>query len=1312
MKNKLFFCLCFLGFVMSAKAQETIEELNKATEEAIKSKDVEKAVATNVKALALIEKELGTAHQSYALALRYKGICEEGQGKLVEAEATFKESASIFAKALGETHSECFFVLQSLGKLYQKQKRFVEAEPVFENCANILVVNLGEDHPYHASFLNELAYVYEQNKKYGPAKNAYEKASGIFKIKSGIESNNYLITRFNLAVLCEKTGEWKEAEIILNDILANTKPENPNYKLFADKLQAVQLHTKEGLDKEDFLLKTLEKEKSLYLQSPTISYLKALMNVAAYYIKGENYVEGLKYNTELVALSKKDLGESNADYITFLHNQAFVKERLQLFNEAELLYLEVLDKTKTNLGDKHPQYLTFLTNLAHLYKQMEQFEKAIPLYGKILEIRKTSKGIDSPEYASALENIAMIYMDAGKFSKADSLLQNVLEIKTKLYKETNPLFLYTLSNLATLYQTVGRFAEAEKTLLKMIEIDKSILSEENKKNYISNLLRLGNLYQDEGRFEESEKAYQEIFRMLGNEKNQTYLITLSSLADVYLQKGLYGKAELMLLEVINGYKSTYGTRQHNYAIALNSMGYLCMDLGKYEEAGKYLQESLLIKEELIGKKHKSYATSLSNLADVKYFQDKYVEAESLYKEALDIYETTVGKESPLRLNAINGLATLYGTNDQPQKAIDLLNPIVVDNQKSIGTENPTYAIYLSNLAVNYNQTNNFVKAEELYLKALEIQERVVGKKHSSYVKTLQNLAICYFKNGNMDKAEEFFLSANQLFLNQIDYIFPYLNEKEKINFSDELEKNFNAFYDFAIKRVAGNPGITKDLYNLRLSNKAILLNSFNKIRTRILKSNDDELIKIYQQWLSQKEFLAKVYQFSEKERIEQGLKIEELERENSDLEKKISLQSSFFSEETETEGIDWEAVKAKLKPNEAAIEMIRFAELKKDGSDSIRYAALIITTTSTQPELVLLRNGDDLEGKYLRNYRNSIAKKLTDNISYNKFWKDIQTVLNKYAGINKIYFSTDGVYNQLNMNTLFDSETQKYLIDEIEIHQVNNTKNILNFGSNKIPDKKAILLGRPAYDLDKQQQQTLAEKYNRAISDNQDLGGDLRFFSNMTFSDLPGTEKEITGISNTLLKDKRWEVKTYLKEEALEEVIKNMQNPAILHIATHGFFIPTEKEINETQSVVKKNNSFNSPMLRSGIILAGVSNYAGTNQGNTLEDGVLTAYEASLLELDKTDLVVLSACETGLGEIRNGEGVYGLQRAFQIAGTKTILMSLWKVSDEATQLLMSSFYEEWLETGDKRKAFHETQIKLREKFKEPYYWGAFVMIGE
>jgi len=219
------------------------------------------------------------------------------------------------------------------------------------------------------------------------------------------------------------------------------------------------------------------------------------------------------------------------------------------------------------------------------------------------------------------------------------------------------------------------------------------------------------------------------------------------------------------------------------------------------------------------------------------------------------------------------------------------------------------------------------------------------------------------------------------------------------------------------------------------------------------------------------------------------------------------------------------------------------------------------------------------------------------------------------------------------------------------------------------------------------------------------------FYNTLSVAQLPGAESEIENLRK-LLKKHKWKIEDYVFEDATEDTLKSFVSPRVFHIATHGFFAADAIQKNNVEGFHKEMTNKN-PLLKSGLILEHGGDIIDANNvfNYNKEQGVLTAYEAMNLNFDNTELVVLSACETGLGKVQVGEGVFGLQRSFLVAGAKSVIMSLFKVSDEATLKLMSIFYEKWLDGMDKRKAFIEAKKELRKEFKEPIYWGAFIMTG-
>jgi len=567
-----------------------------------------------------------------------------------------------------------------------------------------------------------------------------------------------------------------------------------------------------------------------------------------------------------------------------------------------------------------------------------------------------------------------------------------------------------------------------------------------------------------------------------------------------------------------------------------------------------------------------------------------------------------------------------------------------------------------------------------------------------------------FQLDDIEQSLTYLKPAIQDYLALIDKTFPSLSEYEKQLFFHQIRDDFNFFnyYGLMSYQKDSTTDLVADMYNYQLTTKALIMTSSKRIRALIQKSGDAVLQQKYAAWTQNRDYLANLH-LSDQELIKRGIKVDSIRTVTNQLEKELAIRSRAFEESLEGRRYTWRDVQVKLQENEAAIEIIRITHGKK-----VFYIALIVTKDAEKPRLVVLPNGNSLEGKFLKYYRTAIEFRIADRNSYQQFWLPIQQVLNQLGTINKVYLSPDGVYNQINLKGMLNPNTSKYLMDELKIQVITRTDELLSFQTKPIRSQgKALLLGKPTYQLDQ-----LEEVKN---ADGRSFRGTRKIaaLKNVAFDELPGTLVEVDSIEVLLAKND-WTVSKKVGKQALEGVLKaEVANFNIIHLATHGFFlgqqtpdtslIPSEER---AFMPIKERRTMNGldPMLQSGIILAGVNNY-DENDVSAVEDGILTAYEVLGMDLSNIDLVVLSACETGLGEVQSGEGVYGLQRATKVAGADAVMMSLWKVNDDATQALMRAFYEAWLQTGDKRAAFEIAQLKVRQQFPDPYYWAAFVMIG-
>jgi CHAT domain-containing protein/Flp pilus assembly protein TadD len=783
------------------------------------------------------------------------------------------------------------------------------------------------------------------------------------------------------------------------------------------------------------------------------------------------------------------------------------------------------------------------------------------------------------------------------------------------------------------------------------------------------------------------------------------------LAVLYKAMGAYADAEPLYLAACEIYKTALGKNHPDYATSLNNLAAFYSEIGNYQRAKSLYQESLEIIRKELGKEHPYYTSSLNNLAELYKTMGDYDSAKPLYLEALEIDKKILEENHPdyaTDLNNLAGLCNEIGDYENAellyQKALEIL-------LANFGKKHPNYATALQNLANLYSEMGNFNSAKPLLLEAIEIQKTALGKTHPDYAQSLNNLAGLYLDMDDLPRAEPLFAETIELVKMQVEALLPSLTEAQREAFVQSIQVYFRNFYIFAIQYYEQKPEIAGTWFNLQLTTKAMLFRASQKMHNQIIQSGNQTLIDQYKAWKSQKIYLGKLLEMSLEEKTEQGISPEierQLQEETDRLEKEISLQSEIFANTNRTRRYTWQDIQKQLQPGEAAVEIVRFTNFQKGQPDSVKYIALVVKPQSQYPEMVVLDNGHELETRSLTYYRNLIRAQREDTYSYAKYWQPIQAGL---QGVRKVYFSADGVYNSINLLTLFNPNTRQFLADELDIQMLTNTKDLVKPKTAPKRLDRGVLIGFPDYNNAPTDSLPTRDERSIDLLANQTVRLDTtqRFFNGNSISPLPGTKTEVGNIAQVFTQA-QIDHAAYLEDDATESLVKSLRYPDVLHISTHGFFMADvpkdtiQKRLLGMDSKVLAQN----PLLRSGLLLTGAKQALETGS-----EGILTAYEAMNLHLDYTRLVVLSACETGLGEIRNGEGVYGLQRAFQTAGAQTVLMSLWKVSDEATQEMMSLFYDYWLtQKQEIHQAFRNAQQQLRQKHPEPYFWGAFVMVGE
>lgn len=794
--------------------------------------------------------------------------------------------------------------------------------------------------------------------------------------------------------------------------------------------------------------------------------------------------------------------------------------------------------------------------------------------------------------------------------------------------------------------------------------------------YLKTLGSLGLLYSDMGRFDRAEelttaalKGWEEYY----GKSTAGYAAEKNNLAVLAFNQGQLSEAESSLGSSLELIKKVEGDQSVPYAISLNNMGILFQYMGRYEEALDYMDQCLVIAEEELREKSGTYVQFLTNKALIQQESGDYKGAEDTYNEALDIQTSRLKlnrKSDPDYAHMLNNLASLYMVSGRTDKAKELLEESLSIYQSKFGSDHLSTATAQSDLGQVYLYEGNLADAADMLESSHVTKLTKLGADHPKTVESKQNLAVLAWQRNEIDTAKIYFSEVLESSLGFINEFFPSLSEVEKTKYWSQLKPRFFTFYNFVADQAMQHPDLVKDMLNYRIQTKGLLLNASTKIRNTILSSGDDELIALYEQWQDQKRMLSTYYSFSKEEITEQKINIDSIESAANQSERALSKQSAAFANAFVSNEIDYQQIVNGLKSDEALVEVVHYPIFDGALTGNKTYAA--IYADQQEVRLIKFDQGDELDTRY-KLYSNLIKQKLADEYSYDIFWQPIADQLN---GKTTLYLSPDGAYNQVNLNTLKSSAGQ-YVLEQVNLNYVGNPKDLLSQTSVGIKGT-AFLVGFPKY-------------------------------GSADIVPLPGTKKEVEMIKSAMSASSVT-ARVLTESDASESAIKQVNNPEYMHIATHGFFLEDKSATNKVFGV-QVDYANDNPLLRSGLMLAGASEEVQGQSFDGEDNGILTAYEALNLPLSKTQLVVLSACETGKGEIQSGEGVYGLQRAFMVAGAKTMVMSLWKVDDAATQELMSSFYANMMvKKQPLRTAFRNAQLETMKSYEHPYYWGAFVLV--
>jgi len=1082
----------------------------------------------------------------------------------------------------------------------------------------------------------------------------------------------------------------------LNTKLEYEKMINKNYSgssIYKIRLKAVEFDAKMNNDR----VKHLENDANNVLTNSglprnnitTVEILDFLYTLSR---QEKRYPNSEKYLNDIVEI-KTDLFGADAPetHLAKVHLANFYLDYTNKITEAGKIYEESFNKVvEKEIGFAHKDHLEILNHLAAYYELTDKFKNAAITLDKAADVARSKYKDYDYTYGVELTNSARLEIKLGLYEKAETDINKALKILEEFRKDdTKKIYLINaIETQAVLFGIKGLFDEAQDALdrsAKIISKSENLVGIDElstAKELSSLFIQLGQYSQTEQILDNLIKEYEKLYG-----KNTIRLIEpLVNKGRLVLAKGDYTEAERIAQRANQIAVQVYTEKSTKTAPSQKLLGSVYYTIGDYEKAEDNVYKALQSQQREFGLEHIEVAKSLSQLALIKFYKgDSHKDVEPIMVESLKIIGNRVGKDNPQYAEVLKDIAVLYISDKKYSLAFSSLTQAEGIWRAKTGSKRNINAASIYTLTGDvYYQMKNYAKAEDFYNQGKSIYESNFSRNHPEYVKVLSKQAKVYYMQKDYKRAKKNIEEAMTNYESFIKQFFPALSEREKAKYWNTIKGDFEFYNTLAFGNLDDFRDLSGKVYNYQLLTKALLLSTSIKIRQRILNSKDENLKASYNNWVAKKELLTSALSMSTQQLLDAGIDPNALGSEVEALEKGLSSQSELFGQSFEDKRITYENVQKSLGKNEVAVEMVRYRHFNHTFTDSIIYVALYVKGDNTRPKAITLPEGHRMETRFYRYYRNCMTGKVPDVYSYKVFWEPIQKEIGQYA---TIFLSPDGVYNQINLESI-PTPDGKYVIDNSNIVLVSNTKDLYLRklkGKQTVSSNNATMFGNPQFYL------------SASIEKN--------------ISALPGTEKEVAELQE-LLKQKGWKTDEYVESYASEEKVKELDNPKIFHIATHGFYKDVAgsnavSEMTENEAELSQN-----PLMKTGLLLTGAGDVLSkTNYNYNIESGILTAYEAMSLNLDKTDLVVLSACETGLGEIANGEGVYGLQRAFLVAGAKTLIMSMFKVDDDATQKLILNFYRKWLTTNNLRQSFVDAKKELRTEYADPIYWGAFMMIG-
>jgi CHAT domain-containing protein len=1040
--------------------------------------------------------------------------------------------------------------------------------------------------------------------------------------------------------------------------------------------------------------------------------------------------EAIQQWQQKLALERAALGQGHPDLVPSLETLAEWLEQVEDFARARQALQEVLAIQTKRLGEKHWRVADDRRALADLD----------------LRAKLKPADLDLLRQAESLNQQVFRLWQAGRSRQALPLAQRAVAIRAKVLGEGHPDYALSLLNLATQYQALAEYTRAEPLIQRSLVIYEARLG---KDHFLvaASLNNLASLYRDQGQYAKAEPLAQRSLAILEARRGRDdpYVAgSLNNLADLFQKQGQYARAEPLFLRSLATLEARLGKDHPDVAICLDNLAGVYKALALYAKAEPLHQRSLAIREARLGPDHPNVAASLNNLADLYRYLGRYAKAEPLFLRSLAILEARLGKDHPDVAICLDNLAVLYQAQGRYAQAEPLSRRSLAIHEARLGKDHPLVARSLNNLALLYTDQGQYARAEPLYRRSLAIHEARLGQGHPRVATSLNNLAALYGSWGRWEKAVQAFDQARRGLRRHLYRVLPALSPSEQLTFlHTQVEANLHGALSLALRRRA-DAGLGEQSAAWLLNSKAFTQQALAEPLRLARAGARPRLTALHGQLLDVRQQLARLTLATPRagQEEQRRQRLDGLAQRERQLARELGRKSG---EQLADPGwVELAAVRQALPPDAVLIDITRLnvLDFRAKGRErrwqAPRYAAWVIPPKG-QGDVRLIDLGDAAPietavravrrllaaaPQALRAEREAAVEQQLRRVLDDLAGRLLHPLLEHVGKTRHWIISPDAVLWLVPWSALPLADGS-YAIEKHRISYVVSGRDLVR-QPDPVPGKGAVVLADPDFDL--RPARTTKAKDTALV-----MRGLLPGAQLPRFQRLPGTAQEARAIAPLLERYAGQQPAVRTGKEAREESFKALSRPRVVVLSTHGYFLEDQDQavapalsglesrglqlagLDRPRPKGEKVQVLENPLLRCGLALAGANQRDRVPEG--AEDGILTGLEIVGCDLRGCELVVLSACETGLGKVNIGEGVAGLRQAFQLAGAQAVVATLWQIPDTETTELMTAFFTHLAAQKGKAEALRLAQLEMikrrraKGKAAHPFYWAAFTLTG-